>query len=236
MKDPYEVRTITEGELAKALNKTTYFGEWKTNTPDAVVRDWFNITIETTCDDNGNEQLYITNTGLAFKSTTIGMEGISASNVVGSYIASNVKWTFLEIGFINAFTRIIIDVSMSKGGTPGERYQKMNSAIRHSIVINSPTMLRNILETQWDVVTLLYFVELNKHVTNPEDLDLDFYRKGFAIEPEMNDYIIDSDYFNLLKKAQKDNSTEITAILIRWKKDYDAKKEAEGNKDGEIGL
>lgn len=237
MKDPYEVRTITEGDLAKELNKTTYFGEWKTNTPDAVVRDWFDITIGKSYDDVCNEQLCITNTGLTFESTTIGMElGVSTSSVVGSYIASNVKWTFLEIGFVNVFTRIIIDITMSKSGTVGERIQKMNSAIRHSIVINSPTMLRNILETRWDLVTLLFFVELNKHVTNPDDLDLDFYRKGFAIEPEMIDYIINADYLNLLKKAQKDNSTEITAILIRWKKDYDAKKEAEGNKDGEIGL
>ena len=236
MKDPYEVRTITEGDLAKVLNKTTYFGEWKTNTPDAVVRDWFNITIETSYHDNCNKQLCIANTGLVFESSTIGMElGLSATNVVGSYICHNTQWTFLEIGFINVFTRIITDITMSKGGTAGERYQKINSAIRHSIVINSPNMLCNILETQWDLVTLLFFFELNKG-KNPDDLDLDFYRKGFAIEPETIDYIIASDYSNFLKKAQKDNSTEIIAILLRWKKDYDAKKEAAGNKDGEIGL
>ena len=236
MKDPYEVRTITEGDLAKVLNKTTYFGEWKTSTPDAVVRDWFNVTIETSYHDNCNKQLCITNTGLVFESSTIGMElGLSTTNVVGSYIVSNAKWTFLEIGFINVFTRIIIDISMSKGGTAGERYQKINSAIRHSIVINSPNMLCNILETRWDLVTLLFFVELNKG-KNPDDLDLDFYRKGFSIEPEMIDYIIAFDYSKLLKKAQKDNSTEIIAILLRWKKDYDSKKEAGGNKDGEIGL
>lgn len=229
MNNPNYDKTITEGELCELLNvQGKALGVWETHTPNEVIRDGFHIRLirETATDpiaDVVREQFRLTNTHMTFSSglTVLGQQQISS--VVRDYVVSNTKRVLIHIGFVKSFYRMITEVSIYMSGELiNNRFREMKSIIKHSVNANFPTMLSNILNTDWEKISMMYFVYTHRNIP-AADLNWGFFERdyefrNYAIGLIMEDVI--EDFFKQNDRKDEGEFVEIKAMLLKWKHEH----------------
>ena len=229
MNNPNYDKTITEGELCELLNVLgKALGAWKSPTPNEVVRDGFHIRLisETVTDPIGNvmrEQFRLTNTHMIFSSglTILGQQQMSS--VVRDYVSSNTKRTLMHIGFVKSFYRMIDEVSMYVSNESiNKRLREMRYVIRYSVNANFPTMLSNILETDWEKISMLYFVYTHQDIP-AADLNWGFFEKYYEFKNHAIDWIMGDvigEFFGRNDRKDESKFVEIKAMLLKWKHEH----------------
>jgi hypothetical protein len=230
MNNPNYDKTITEGELCELLNvQGKALGVWESHTPNEVVRDGFHIRLisETVTDPIGNvvrEKFRLTNTHMTFSSLLTVLGGQQQiSSVVPNYVASNTKRTLIQIGFVKSFYRMIDEVSIyTSGESISKRLREMRYVIKHSVTANIPTMLSNILETDWETISMMYFVYTHQDIP-AADLNWGFFENDYEFKNIGIDWIMEGvieDFFERNDRKDESAFVEIKAMLLKWKHEH----------------
>ena len=240
MNNPNMDRTITEGKLCELLNvQGKSLGVWESPTPNEVIRDGFHIRLisEMVQDPIWNvvmEHFRLTNTHMTFSTglTVLGQQQISS--VVRNYVASNTKRTLIHIGFVKSFYRMIDENSIYVSGESiHKRLREMKYVIKHSVTANFPTMLSNILNTDWETISMMYFVYTHQDIP-AADLNWGFFEKDYEFKNHFIDWIMKDvfkEFFTRNDRKDESEFIEIKAILLKWKHEH-----SDGSKEEEMKL
>ena len=229
MNNPTVDRTITEGELCKLLNiQGKALGVWESPTPNEIIHDGFHIRLisEIVTDPITNvvrEHFRLTHTHMVFSSGLTVLDQQQISSAVREYVASNTKRTLIHIGFVKSFYRMIDELSLyMSSGSIDKRLREMKSIIRHSVTANFPTMLSNILETDWEKISMMYFVYTHQDIP-AADLNWGFFERDYEFKNYDIDWIMKAVFEEFFKRNdRKDESefVEIKAMLLKWKHEH----------------
>ena len=228
IKSCFEIKTITEGELVSKLNNNNGFCHFETSTPDNVINDWFTkISIVSATNDPNCRTGLITNTNII---ATTSIEYVIDTFGLKGAIMGLLKKIFLEINFVNIFVGMIIDASISHDGKVGERIHQIHKMMKHVFFSGSVTMFENIVNIDWDNISMMYFFAINSDIS-PDELNFDTYQSSFEIKSNFVDWMINRDYEYLYNIAKNNNFTDLMVLLMKWKNEYELKNNKE-----EIGL
>lgn len=228
IKPGFEIKTITEGELVSKLNNNNGFCHFETSTPDNIIDDWFTkISVVSATDDPNCRTGLIRNTHII---ATTSLEFVIETAGLKGAIMSLIKKIFLEMNFVNIFVGMIIDESISNGGRMGERIHQIRKMIKHIFFSGSTTMFENVVNIDWDNISMMYFIAINSDIL-PDELNFGTYQSLFEIKSELVDWMINRDYEWFYDIAKNNNFTDLMVLLMRWKHEYESKNNKE-----EIGL
>ena len=247
MNNPNVDKTITEGELCELLNVSAKtLGVWETPTPNEIIHDGFHIRFinEMVTDYIQNvarEHFRLTNTHMVFSTGLFTMinryDSIltslnnpdtvlaqqQTSSAVRDYIISNTKRTLMQIGFVKSFYRMIDEISIyMSGGSINKKFCEIRSVIKHSVTANFPTMLSNILETDWEKISMMYFVHTHQNIP-ASDLNWELFEREYEFRNVNINLIMENvidDFFKRNDRRDESEFIEIKALLLKWKHDH----------------
>ena len=240
MNNPNHDKTITEGELCELLNAQGALGVWESHTPNEVIHDGFHIRfiremITDPIDDNvATEHFRLTNTHMIFSTglTELGRQQILS--VVHDYTVSNIKRILIRIGFVKSFYRMIDEVSIyTSSESISKRLREMRYVIRYSVNANFPTMLSNILATDWETISMMYFVYTHQDIP-AADLNWGVFEKYYEFKNNAIDWImrdVIGEFVKLIDGKDESKFVEIKAMLLKWKHEH-----SDGSGDEEMKL
>lgn len=240
MNNPNYDKTITEGELCGLLNvQGKALGVWESPTPNEIIHDGFHIRlisemITDPIQNVGIEHFRLTNTHMTFSTGLTELCRQQISSVVREYVASNTKRTLIHIGFVKSFYRMIDEVSIyMSGGSINKKLHEMRSVIKHSVTANFPTMLSNILETDWEKISMMYFVYTHQDIP-AADLNWGFFGRDYEFKNYSIDWIMEDvidDFFKRNDRKNESEFVEIKAMLLKWKHEH-----SDGSEEEEMKL
>jgi hypothetical protein len=94
-------------------------------------------------------------------------------------------------------------------------------------------MLSNILDTDWEKISMMYFVYTHQDIP-AADLNWGFFEREYEFKNHTIDWIMEDvfkDFFTRNDRKDESEFVEIKAILLKWKHEH-----SDGSKEEEMKL